>query len=379
MFFHFPHIPFPWCPHSTSAGEWRVNHPMNRRVLAKKCFSHSRKHRMCQNHQTMVSPAASAPARRQRWLPHGLRAHMEPAGQTFSKPVGVKESWRRFFSGCSPWLCYKKKYSKHRLFDIRPTGKTSRNRFPHHQGFSSAKTTRCVALPDRFETFSERKLDGKNWRGYRKAKGSLGQSGGVPIGFGSEMGDDGTLGTGQFQSGGGTHPERCLWAGPKMGRLPAAAPPRLKNPWHHGSGLFARPFAERVYYIIFIAVWALSAVSGCATPPRPASLAGAGTRQAPILASTIAAPESNAFHIVWIEKARTECRVAYGYSHSGRQILAGLENLELQDRRFSVDRLGGSGEGWRSSATSFREIWGRRTPIAGPTGRAFCWKRGGGT
>lgn len=140
---------------------------------------------------------------------------------------------------------------------------------------------------------------------------------------------------------GGTHPERAL-GGPKMGRLPAAARLRLKNPWHHGSDPFARPFAERGYFIIFIAVWALWAISGCATPPRPASLAGAGTRQAPILIDH-RCTRIERIPPVWIAKARTECRVACGCSPTGLQILAGLENLELQDRRFSVDRLGGSG------------------------------------
>jgi hypothetical protein len=93
---------------------------------------------------------------------------------------------------------------------------------------------------------------------------------------------------------------------------------------------------------ILLAVFLLSAVSGCAAPRRPAAMAGAGTRETPIVADHGYTGIDRIPHL-WIAKARTECRVAYGSSQTGGQILAGLENLELRDRRFSIDRLGGSG------------------------------------
>lgn len=71
-------------------------------------------------------------------------------------------------------------------------------------------------------------------------------------------------------------------------------------------------------------------------------MAGAGTRQAPVMVDHRCTRIDRIPHF-WIAKVRTECRVAYAASHTGRQVLAGLENLELRDRLFSVDRLGGSG------------------------------------
>ncbi len=110
---------------------------------------------------------------------------------------------------------------------------------------------------------------------------------------------------------------------------------------HPKNGLGRRPMG-RGFGGILLAVFLLFAVSGCATRHRPAAMAGAGTREAPIVVDHRCTGIDRIAHF-WIVKARAECRVAYGSSATGRQVLAGLENLELRDRRFSVDRLGGRG------------------------------------
>ncbi|MFO7496808.1 MAG: SGNH/GDSL hydrolase family protein [Desulfobacterales bacterium] len=71
-------------------------------------------------------------------------------------------------------------------------------------------------------------------------------------------------------------------------------------------------------------------------------MAAAGARQAPIIIDH-RCTRIDLIPLSWIQKVRTECRVAYGYSLTGGQIVAGMANLELRDRRFAFDRLGGSG------------------------------------
>lgn len=121
-------------------------------------------------------------------------------------------------------------------------------------------------------------------------------------------------------------------------RIPTCPIPFLQEV---NEGMTALPslsfFSGIVITFLFIAI-----ASGCAPKRSVSSVAAAGPREAPILVDH-RCTRIDLIPDGWIEKARAELRVAYGHSNIGRQVVAGLENLELRDRRFSVDRLGGGG------------------------------------
>lgn len=80
-------------------------------------------------------------------------------------------------------------------------------------------------------------------------------------------------------------------------------------------------------------------LSGCRTPESIGPLETGRLNRAPIIVDH-ACTELDRIPEDWIRKAKVEFGVAYGYSQLGRRLIQGLENLELADRLFKIDRLG---------------------------------------
>jgi hypothetical protein len=90
-----------------------------------------------------------------------MRAHWSPPGR-LSKPAGSKSLGGIFFSRRPAFVI--KKNTAAPLFDIDRLGKLHQTLFRITWDFPARKPP-DAALTDRFETFSERKLDEKNWPG----------------------------------------------------------------------------------------------------------------------------------------------------------------------------------------------------------------------